>query len=79
MHRAGTSPTDQNVVWLWEILEEFSQEERQKFLRFVWGQSRLPLTSEDFREKFSISTERKLGNEALPTSRAKYFYLFTYV
>lgn len=34
--------TDKQIVWFWWALESFNLSERQKFLRFVWGRSRLP-------------------------------------
>lgn len=37
------------MQWFWEILSEFTNQERSLFLRFVWGRTRLPRTIEDFR------------------------------
>lgn len=37
------------VQWFWEVMEEFSNQERSLFLRFVWGRTRLPRTIADFR------------------------------
>ena len=37
-----TPKRTEEIDWLWEILESFSHETREKFLRFVWGRSRLP-------------------------------------
>ena len=34
--------------------ERFDDTERAKFLKFVWGQSRLPLRASDFERKFKI-------------------------
>ncbi|CAG9335559.1 unnamed protein product [Blepharisma stoltei] len=31
------------IVWFWEVLEEFSHEERAEFLQFVTGSSKVPL------------------------------------
>ena len=39
------------VQWFWEILAEFTNQERSLFLRFVWGRTRLPRSSIDFRGK----------------------------
>ena len=33
----------QVIVWLWEVLHEFSHEERAEFLQFVTGSSKVPL------------------------------------
>jgi hypothetical protein len=36
------------VRWLWEILSEFDEENKIKFVKFCWAQERLPSTSEEF-------------------------------
>jgi len=33
---------DQRVKYLWEVLENFSNEDRSRFLRFITGRRRLP-------------------------------------
>ncbi|CDJ41025.1 hypothetical protein, conserved [Eimeria tenella] len=38
----GYAESDKQIKWFWRALESFSQTERQSFLRFVWGRSRLP-------------------------------------
>lgn len=37
------------VTWFWEVMESFNTDERALFLRFVWGRTRLPRTTADFR------------------------------
>ncbi|KAL1491483.1 hypothetical protein ABEB36_012074 [Hypothenemus hampei] len=37
------------IQWFWEVMEEFTNQERSLFLRFVWGRTRLPRTIADFR------------------------------
>lgn len=37
------SETTPIVVWFWEVLEEFTQEERAEFMQFVTGSSKVPL------------------------------------
>ena len=44
----GYTKNDTVIKYFWKMLEEFSTEERAMYLRFVWGRSRLPLTSKDF-------------------------------
>lgn len=46
---AGISATDKLVQWFWDVMEEFTNQERSLFLRFVWGRTRLPRTIADFR------------------------------
>lgn len=44
----------QLIGWLWQSLEEFANEERVLFLRFVSGRSRLPSNPADITQKFQI-------------------------
>ena len=41
-------------MYFWRALTEFSPDERSMYLRFVFGRSRLPLTSKDFPMKHQI-------------------------
>ena len=34
-----------------QVMEEFTNDERSFFLRFVWGRTRLPRTVADFRDR----------------------------
>lgn len=56
-------------------MKTFSAEERQLFLRFVWGRSRLPLRSEDFDQKFIIMTSPDNNDVTLPISHTCFFQL----
>jgi len=47
----------QVIIWLWEILNEFCEEDKVKFIKFCWAQERLPSTNEDYERlqiKFGI-------------------------
>lgn len=39
----GIEPTDQNVAWFWEILQEFDDAHKKAFLLFATGSDRSPL------------------------------------
>jgi len=41
---ASVSVSARLAGWLWEVLEEFTAEQRSLFLQFVWGRSRMPTT-----------------------------------
>eukprot|EP00392_Amoebophrya_sp_AT5.2_P009190 g9218.t1 len=66
------SESSQQIKWFWEILEEFTEEQRAWFLQFVTGTSQVPL--EGFKalvgmrgpQKFSI--HRAHSTERLPTA-----------
>ena len=38
----GCGPTDEHIIFFWEVLNEFTAKERSLYLKFVWGRSRLP-------------------------------------
>jgi len=52
----GIPETEQQVKWLWEVLDEFDQELRALFLQFVWARSRLPVLSSQLFMKFKIQS-----------------------
>lgn len=70
---SGCSSSDLHVKMFWEVLETFSAEERQMFLRFAWGRSRLPLSCEDFDQKFVIMPSSSNNDRVLPKSHTCFF------
>ena len=60
---SGCSKTDPHIKFFWKILRErFNNEQRVKFLIFVWGRSRLPVTEDDFEKKFTINMHHSSGS-----------------
>jgi hypothetical protein len=51
---SGCRPDDRHVQFFWQTLREFSQEERSMFLKFTWGRTRLPLTADQFGQRFKL-------------------------
>jgi hypothetical protein len=45
---SGVSPDSPHIKYFWEVLEEFNQDQRRKFIKFTWAQERLPSTDEEF-------------------------------
>jgi hypothetical protein len=74
-YRAPVGEHEPHVQMFWQVMEGFSHDERQMFLRFVWGQSRLPLNPADFQQKFEIMGHRNNTNAALPISHTCFFQL----
>ena len=68
---------DPHVGLFWRLMRErFDAEERQKFLSFVWGRSRLPLTSDGFDRPFKIVRMFKADQEPdkyMPISHTCFF------
>ncbi|KAK0097381.1 hypothetical protein PV326_002182 [Microctonus aethiopoides] len=74
----GIEATSLLVQWFWEVMEEFSNQERSLFLRFVWGRTRLPRTIADFRGRdFVLQVMDKYNppDHFLPESYTCFFLL----
>ncbi|KAJ8965419.1 hypothetical protein NQ314_004172 [Rhamnusium bicolor] len=64
----------QLVQWLWNILENFTENERVLFMRFVSGRSRLPANLADLSQRFQVMKVDKAVN-GLPTAQTCFFQL----
>lgn len=51
----GVTPSDPHIRIFWEVLEEFTQEERMEFGNFVCARSRLPTSADKFPMSFRIT------------------------
>lgn len=67
-------PSDPLVMWLWSVLESFTNEERILFMRFVSGRSRLPTNASDISQRFQIVKVDREAN-SLPTAQTCFFQL----
>lgn len=75
----GIEATAPLIQWFWEVMEEFSNQERSLFLRFVWGRTRLPRTIADFRGRDFVL--QVMSGDSPKISNAFFFFskLFTFV
>lgn len=73
---SSCSATDQHIIYFWQAMEEFSNEERSMFIRFTWGRSRLPLTADGFPQRFKLQSFGKSPADSyLPISHTCFFSL----
>ena len=66
------------VKWVWEIVKEFSEEERIQFVKFCYAQERLPYTQEEYDQKqiqFSIKYNPNFKKNGLPRADTCFFFL----
>eukprot|EP00003_Mantamonas_plastica_P023962 TRINITY_DN439_c1_g1_i2.p1 TRINITY_DN439_c1_g1~~TRINITY_DN439_c1_g1_i2.p1 ORF type:complete len:585 (+),score=179.51 TRINITY_DN439_c1_g1_i2:251-2005(+) len=63
--------TDKTIQFFWQVLEEFSDDERSLFLRFVYGRDRLPGRDDD-----RLKVCRQPGSDGLPRAATCFFQLF---
>jgi hypothetical protein len=72
----GISERDRHVVWFWNVMRDFSMEERSLLLKFVWGRARLPLTRDGFSSKFKLQPfSRSPADSYLPVAHTCFFSL----
>lgn len=73
------SPDCELVKIFWEVLEEFTSEERTLFLRFVWARSRMPSSAEDllmnFKLQISQGDAKVKPDQYLPHAQTCFFSL----
>ena len=69
---------DYLVKWVWEIVKEFTEEERIQFVKFCYAQERLPYTQEEYDQKqiqFSIKFNANFEKNGLPRADTCFFFL----
>lgn len=59
------------VQWFWKVLEDFSAEERAKFLQFAWARTRLP--ADLSRDRMLLNINENAEQEALPSAETCFF------
>ena len=67
--RTECNSRDKVVEWFWEVLREFSEENKELYLRFVSGLSRMPTMSRNIRHEIHVIDYRE---NILPTSHTWY-------
>lgn len=73
---SSCSANDTHIRNFWQVLEEFSEEERAAFLKFTWGRSRLPLNAAAFSQRFKLQSFGKSpADNYLPVSHTCFFSL----
>ena len=51
-YAAGYGPKDgPQINWFWEVLEEMTQVDRRKFIRFCFAQDTIPANDEEFERR----------------------------
>lgn len=70
----GCNQNAKKVKWFWKCLEDYDNYHRTLYLRFVYGRSRLPLTSADFTDKHEICDSYD-SIDSMPQSHTCFFQL----
>lgn len=59
----------------WSVFEEFTDEDRSAYLKFVWGRSRLPMDVSKMEQRHCIEYCKHHDKEALPQSHTCFFMM----
>ena len=76
---SGLTHDDNEVRWLFEVLEEADQETRRQFVSFVAARNRMPQSADGFTQSFKIN-RRSVGDgesadKMLPSAATCFFEL----
>jgi E3 ubiquitin-protein ligase HERC1 len=69
------APDHEIVQRFWRVFEEFSEEERQLYLKFVWGRTRIPIDISKLPYKHEIRLMENMDRTGFPQSRTCFFQL----
>ncbi|GMH91865.1 hypothetical protein TL16_g12175 [Triparma laevis f. inornata] len=73
-------PQSEHIRSFWRVLRSFDDEDRSRFLRFVWARERLPNSGGEFHQRFKIQAAvgdgpRDNPNKFLPKAHTCFFSL----
>lgn len=72
----GLTKDDPSVRRFWSVMRGFTPEEQTKYVRFVWGRSRLPVSVEDWGRRHQINRlKKKEPDKYLPIAHTCFFTL----
>lgn len=66
VYDSGLSEDDNHIQYFWDSLEDFTDDQRSQFLKFVSASSRLPASASEFAMKFMIKRPESGGMEHNP-------------
>jgi hypothetical protein len=69
----GANESDPHIGYFWEVLTEMTAKERQLFLKFVWGRSRLPASKTFTHMKITKLIPRGPVDSYLPVTHTCFF------
>lgn len=69
----GANENSAIIKRFWRVLSNFDDEQRQLYLKFVWGRSRLPIDMSNMRNSHTISVCRHMSKESFPQAHTCFF------
>jgi len=56
-------------TWFWRVLKSFDNADKIRYMRFVWGRTRLPLPGTQHSDHHNIAFDDKLPANSLPSAK----------
>jgi hypothetical protein len=66
---------NKHVKMFWEMFEAFDQDDRKRYLKFVWGRTKIPIDTSNLSNKHQFNVYTHMGDTALPESHTCFFTL----
>jgi hypothetical protein len=70
---SGCNEDHRIVKMFWKVLEEFSDEDKNAYLKFVWGRQRLPAVLTNLEYQHRVTYDEWADKQALPKSHTCFF------
>lgn len=69
----GASENSAIIKRFWRVFTSFDDDQRQMYLKFVWGRSRLPIDTSKLSDTHDICVSRHMKKDALPQAHTCFF------
>lgn len=66
-------PDDEIMQWFWEMFDSFNQDERKKYLKFIWGRTKLPSDTSELSYKHKVVYLSDRADNSLPEAHTCFF------
>lgn len=70
---SGCTEKSAIIKRFWRVLTSFDDEQRQKYLKFVWSRSRIPINTDNLRYKHHIYVNSHMNKTGFPEAHTCFF------
>ena len=69
----GCTESSPIIKRFWRVMTAYDDDQRQAYLKFVWGRSRLPIDVKSLEQKHTISLCRSMDKTGFPQAHTCFF------
>ena len=70
---SGASESSAIIKRFWRVMTAFDDDQRQMYLKFVWGRSRLPIDLKNMRQRHHIGVSSYMDKTGFPQAHTCFF------